>query len=118
MVRIVGVDLPKTKKLEVALTSIYGIGRTSARSILLETEIGLTKRVEDLEDRDIRLLREIFENKYKVEDNLRREVKKDITHLFQIKSIRGIRHRKGLPVRGQRTRTNSRIQRKRKDYNY
>jgi small subunit ribosomal protein S13 len=112
MVRIVGVDLPKTKKLEIALTSIYGIGRTSSRSILSETEIDLNKRVQDLEDSDIRVLREIFETKYTVEDDLRREVKKDITRLFQIKSVRGMRHKKGLPVRGQRTRTNSRTQRK------
>ena len=112
MVRIVGVDLPKTKKLEVALTSIYGIGRTSARAILNETKIDLNKRVQDLEDSDVRTLREIFDTKYVVEDNLRREVKKDITRLYQIKSIRGMRHKKGLPVRGQRTRTNSRTQRK------
>jgi small subunit ribosomal protein S13 len=112
MVRIVGVDLPKTKKLEIALTSIYGIGRTSSRSILSETEIDLNKRVQDLEDSDIRVLREIFETKYTVEDDLRREVKKDITRLFQIESVRGMRHKKGLPVRGQRTRTNSRTQRK------
>lgn len=112
MVRIVGVDLPKTKKLQIALTSIYGIGRTSARSILEETGIDMDKRVQDLEDSDVRLLRDIFETKYTVEDDLRREVKKDITRLFQIKSVRGMRHRKGLPVRGQRTRTNSRTQRK------
>jgi small subunit ribosomal protein S13 len=112
MVRIVGVDLPKTKRIEIALTSIFGIGRTSARSILSETDISVDKRVQDLDDSDVRSLREIFEKKYIVEDDLRREVKKDITRLYQIKSIRGIRHRKGLPVRGQRTRTNSRTQRK------
>jgi small subunit ribosomal protein S13 len=114
MVRIVGVDLPKTKKLGIALTSIYGIGRTSAQSILNETKISPTTRVQELEDSDVRLLREIFETKYKVEDDLRREKKKDITRLFQIKSVRGKRHRNGLPVRGQRTRTNSRTQRKNK----
>lgn len=112
MVRIVGVDLPKTKRIEIALTSIFGIGRTSARLILSETGISLDKRVQDLDDSDVRSLREIFEQKYIVEDDLRREVKKDITRLYQIKSIRGMRHRKGLPVRGQRTRTNSRTQRK------
>ena len=79
---------------------------------LWNTEIDLNKRVQDLEDSDIRVLREIFETKYTVEDDLRREVKKDITRLFQIKSVRGMRHKKGLPVRGQRTRTNSRTQRK------
>jgi small subunit ribosomal protein S13 len=112
MVRIVGVDLPRTKKLEIALTSIYGVGRTSARSILRDTQIDSNKRVQDLEDSDVRLLREIFEKNYTVEDDLRREVKKDIVRLFQIKSVRGMRHKKGLPVRGQRTRTNSRTQRK------
>jgi len=112
MVRIVGVDLPKIKKLLIALTSIYGIGWTSARSILEETNIDGNKRVQDLEASDIRRLREIIDTKYTVEDDLRREVKKDIKRLSQIKSVRGIRHRRGLPVRGQRTRTNSRTQRK------
>lgn len=112
MVRIVGVDLPKTKKLEIALTSIYGVGRTSARQILTKTGLDWDKRVQDLVDTDIRVLREVFENEYEVEDDLRRSVKKDLTRLFQIKSVRGKRHRNGLPVRGQRTRTNSRTQRK------
>ena len=112
MVRIVGVDLPKTKKLEIALTSIYGIGRTSARAILTKTGIDYNKRVQDLVDTETRVLREIFENDYEVEDDLRRSVRKDLTRLFQIKSVRGKRHRNGLPVRGQRTRTNSRTKRK------
>jgi len=114
MVRIVGVDLPKTKKLEIALTNIFGIGRKSAKSILLATNIEPTKRVQALEDGEIKLLREVFENDYKVEDDLRRIIKKDIVRLAQIKSVRGKRHRNGLPVRGQRTRTNSRTQRKKK----
>jgi|TARA_X000000950_G_scaffold58311_1_gene70532 small subunit ribosomal protein S13 len=112
MVRIVGIDLPKVKRIEYALTSIYGIGLTSSRSILEYANIDTNKRVHELEDSDVIALREVIEKHFKTEEDLRRVVKQNILRLSQINCVRGRRHRAGLPLRGQRTRTNSRTRRK------
>ena len=112
MVRIVGIDLPKVKRIEYALTSIYGIGLTSSRSILEYANIDGNKRVNELEETDVIALREVIEKHFKTEEDLRRIVKQNILRLSQINCIRGRRHRAGLPLRGQRTRTNSRTRRK------
>jgi len=106
--RIVGVDLPKNKRLEVALTYIYGIGRTTANKILEEAEIPKDKKTFELTDEDITKLRQIIDSKYKVEGDLRREVSMNIKRLMDLGCYRGLRHRRGLPVRGQRTCTNAR----------
>ncbi len=108
MARIVGVDLPKNKRLEVALTYIYGIGRTTANKILEEAEIPKDKKTFELTDEDITKLRQIIDSKYKVEGDLRREVSMNIKRLMDLGCYRGLRHRRGLPVRGQRTCTNAR----------
>ncbi|MBE3599010.1 MAG: 30S ribosomal protein S13 [Limnochordaceae bacterium] len=108
MARIAGVDLPRDKRVEVALTYIYGIGRSSARAILVKTQVHPDTRVRDLTEDEVSRLREVIENEYKVEGELRREVAANIKRLIDIGSYRGIRHRRGLPVRGQRTRTNAR----------
>ena len=108
MARIAGIDLPREKRVEIALTYIYGIGRTSANKILAETGINPDTRVKDLtEDDEIKLSKVIADN-YMVEGDLRREVAMDIKRLVEIGSYRGMRHRKGLPVRGQRSKTNAR----------
>ena len=108
MARIAGIDLPREKRVEIALTYIYGIGRTSANKILAETGINPDTRVKDLtEDDEIKLSKVIADN-YLVEGDLRREVAMDIKRLVEIGSYRGMRHRKGLPVRGQRSKTNAR----------
>ena len=108
MARIAGIDLPREKRIEIALTYIYGIGRTSATKILAETGINPDIRVKDLtEDDEIKLSKVIADN-YTVEGDLRREVAMDIKRLVEIGSYRGMRHRKGLPVRGQRSKTNAR----------
>ena len=112
MVRIVGIELPKMKRVEYALTSIYGIGLTSSRSILEYANIDGNKRVNELEDTDVIALREVIEKHFKTEEDLRRIVKQNILRLSQINCVRGRRHRAGLPLRGQRTRTNSRTRRK------
>ena len=110
MARIVGVDLPN-KRMEVALTYIYGIGPTRAKEILENTGISPDKRPRDLTEDEITKIRNFIESNYKVEGELRREVSANIRRLIEIGSYRGIRHRKGLPVRGQRTHTNARTRR-------
>ena len=108
MARISGVDIPNQKRVEIALTYIYGIGLTSSQKILAKTGIDPDKRAKDLTEDEISKLRDEIENHYKVEGELRREVALNIKRLTEIKCYRGIRHRKGLPVRGQRTKTNAR----------
>lgn len=108
MARIAGVDLPRTKRIEVALTYIYGIGDTSARQILDTTGVDPDRRVHDLTDDEVNRVRRVIENRYKVEGALRTEVSMNIKRLMDIGCYRGLRHRKGLPVRGQRTHTNAR----------
>ncbi|MBC7355685.1 MAG: ribosomal protein [Desulfomicrobiaceae bacterium] len=108
MARLVGVDLPRNKRLDIALTYIYGIGRTTALKILDATGIDWTKKSDDLTSDDINALRKEIEANYKVEGDLRREVVTNIKRLMDIGCYRGLRHRKGLPCRGQRTHTNAR----------
>ena len=108
MARISGVDIPNAKRVEVALTYIYGIGPKSASDILAKTGVDPDKRAKDLTEDDIAKLRDEIENNYTVEGELRREVALNIKRLVEINCYRGIRHRKGLPVRGQRTKTNAR----------
>lgn len=108
MARIAGVDLPKDKRIEAALPYIYGIGASSAKKILAKTGINPDKRVKDLSEEEITKLRQVIESEYKVEGALRGEVAMNIKRLIDIGSYRGLRHRKGLPVRGQRTKTNAR----------
>lgn len=111
MVRISGIDLPKSKKIEYSLTSVYGIGLTSSRSILTKANVDPNKRTNTLGDIEIMSLREVIEENYKVEEDLRRQTKQNIVRLSQINCVKGRRHRQNLPVRGQRTRTNSRTRR-------
>lgn len=108
MARIAGVDLPRNKRIEVALTYIYGIGFPTSKRILQEAGINPDKKANDLTEEEIAKLREIIENNYKVEGDLRREVSQNIRRLIDLGTYRGLRHRYGLPVRGQRTRTNAR----------
>jgi len=108
MARLVGVDLPRDKRLEVALTYIYGIGRTRAQQTLAQTGVDPNTRVRDLTDDDLVKLRDWIEATYRVEGDLRREVQADIRRKIEIGCYQGIRHRRGLPVRGQRTHTNAR----------
>jgi small subunit ribosomal protein S13 len=108
MARISGVDLPRDKKVEVGLTYIYGIGRHNAADIMLKAGIDAALRIRDLSDADVNRLRQVIERDYKVEGALRTEVAMNIKRLMDIGSYRGIRHRRGLPVRGQRTHTNAR----------
>ena len=108
MARIAGVDIPNNKRVEIALTYIYGIGRKSANDILAQTGIDADKRAKDLTEDEIAKLRDVIENSYTVEGDLRREVALNIKRMVEINCYRGIRHRKGLPVRGQRTKTNAR----------
>ena len=108
MARIAGVDLPREKRLEVALTYIYGIGRPSARKILAEAEVSTDVRVKDLTEDQVNRLRRVIEGGYRVEGDLRRQVSMDVRRLMDIGCYRGLRHRRGLPARGQRTRTNAR----------
>ncbi len=108
MARIEGVDLPRNKRIEIALTYIYGIGRSRAKEILAATQVNPDTRVKDLTDEEITRLREFISKNYKVEGDLRREVQMNIKRLIEIGCYRGLRHRRGLPVRGQRTRTNAR----------
>jgi small subunit ribosomal protein S13 len=108
MARLVGVDLPRDKRMEVALTYVFGIGRTRSLETLKATGIDPNKRAKDLTDEEVVALRDHIEGSYKVEGDLRREVAADIRRKVEIGCYEGIRHRKGLPVRGQRTRTNAR----------
>lgn len=108
MARIAGVDLPRNKRIEIALTYIYGIGRSRSRQILEATGVDPDRRSDDLTDEEINRLRREIENSYKVEGALRTERSMNIKRLMDIGCYRGIRHRRGLPVRGQRTRTNAR----------
>ena len=108
MARISGIDLPRDKKIGVALTYIYGIGETLSLRILQESRVGGETRVRDLTDQEVSRLREVIERDYTVEGELRRQVTQSIRRLIEIGSYRGIRHRRGLPVRGQRTSTNAR----------
>ena len=108
MARIAGVDLPKEKRVEIGLTYIYGIGRTTSNKILAEAKVSPDIRVKDLTDDQVQAIRNAMED-YKVEGDLRREVALNIKRLTEIGCFRGIRHRRGLPVRGQRTKTNARI---------
>jgi small subunit ribosomal protein S13 len=108
MARLVGVDLPREKRMEIALTYIFGIGRTRAGEALVATGVSPDKRVKDLTDEEVVLLRDYIQANFKVEGDLRREVAADIRRKVEIGCYEGIRHRRGLPVRGQRTRTNAR----------
>ena len=108
MARIAGVDIPNNKRVEIALTYIYGIGRKSANDILAATGVNPDTRTKDLTEEEIAKLRDEIENSYSVEGDLRREVSLNIKRMVEINCYRGIRHRKGLPVRGQRTKTNAR----------
>ena len=111
MARLVGVDLPRDKRVEVALTYIFGIGRTRAQETLAQTGVNPDLRVKDLGDEELVRLRDWIEATYKVEGDLRREVALNIKRLIEIGSYRGVRHRRNLPVRGQRTKTNARQRR-------
>jgi len=108
MARIVGVDLPREKRLEIALTYIFGIGRTRSRETIAATGLNPDTRVRDLSDEELVQLRDHIEGNYRVEGDLRREVAADIRRKIEIGAYQGIRHRRGLPVRGQRTHTNAR----------
>ncbi|MDO3412941.1 30S ribosomal protein S13 [Saccharibacillus sp. CPCC 101409] len=108
MARIAGVDLPRDKRVEIALTYIFGIGRTTSQKLLSQTGISSETRVRDLTEDEVSKLREAIDANVKVEGDLRREVSLNIKRLIEIGSYRGIRHRRGLPVRGQRTKTNAR----------
>ena len=108
MARLVGVDLPREKRLEIALTYIYGVGRTRAQATLAATGISPDIRVKDLGDTELVALRDYLEGSYKLEGDLRREVAADIRRKVEIGCYEGLRHRRGLPVRGQRTKTNAR----------
>ncbi len=108
MARIEGVDLPRNKRVEIGLTYIYGIGPTRARQILTNTRVSPDTRVKDLSESDVASLREYITKNFKVEGDLRRDVQLSIKRLIEIGSYRGLRHRRNLPVRGQRTKTNSR----------
>lgn len=108
MARIEGVDLPRNKRVEVGLTYIYGIGRTRSHQILSATKVNPDTRIKDLTDAEVSLLRDYISQHFKVEGDLRREVQLNIKRLIEIGSYRGLRHRRNLPARGQRTRTNSR----------
>jgi small subunit ribosomal protein S13 len=106
--RIAGVDLPRAKRIEIALTYIFGIGRPSSQAILREAEVNRDSKTGDLSDDEVQRIRKIVDAKYKVEGDLRRDVLASVKRLMDLGCYRGLRHRKGLPVRGQRTRTNAR----------
>jgi small subunit ribosomal protein S13 len=108
MARISGVDIPRDKHVEISLRYIYGIGPTTARKICDQTQVNPGTRVRDLTEEEVARLREVIDREYKVEGDLRREVNLNIKRLIEIGCYRGLRHRRGLPVRGQRTRTNAR----------
>ena len=108
MARLVGVDLPRNKRIEIALTYIYGIGLTTAKQIIAETGVNPDIRVKDLSEEDLAKLRDYIQQNLKVEGDLRRDVTQNVKRLMEIGCYRGLRHRRGLPVRGQRTHTNAR----------
>jgi len=108
MARIAGVDLPRNKRMEIALTYIYGIGRTAARKILTEASIDHGKNSDELDDTDVNAIRKVIDENFKVEGDLRREVATNIKRYMDLGCYRGLRHRRGLPVNGQRTHTNAR----------
>jgi small subunit ribosomal protein S13 len=108
MARLAGVDLPREKRVEIALTYIFGVGRTRSKQALTETGVNPDTRVKDLGDEELLKLRDYFADNFKIEGDLRREVAADIRRKVEIGSYQGIRHRRGLPVRGQRTKTNAR----------
>ena len=108
MARIEGVDLPRNKRVEVGLTYLFGIGPTRAQKILAQTKINPDTRIKDLSEAEVSAIREVISKNYKVEGDLRREVQMNIKRLIEIGSYRGLRHRRNLPVRGQRTKTNAR----------
>ncbi len=108
MARLVGVDLPRDKRIEIALTYIYGIGLTTSKQVLAETGVNPDIRVKDLTEDDLTKLRDYIQNNLKVEGDLHREVSQNVKRLMEIGCYRGLRHRRGLPVRGQRTHTNAR----------
>ncbi len=114
MARIAGVDLPKNKRVVIGLTYIYGIGRTSAQKILAEAGVDENTRVKDLNEEEVRKIRTIIQNDYKVEGALKAEINMNIKRLMDINCYRGIRHYRGLPVRGQRTKTNARTRKGRR----
>ena len=111
MARIAGIDIPREKRVEIALTYIYGVGLSSSQKILKQTSINADTRVRDLTEDQVNRLREVIDRTYKVEGDLRREVALNIKRLIEIRSYRGMRHRRNLPVRGQRTKTNARQRR-------
>lgn len=111
MARIAGIDLPRNKRVEIGLTYIYGIGRSTSNSILAQAGVDPGTRVKDLAESEVNRLREVIDRNYRVEGDLRREVSLNIKRLMEIGSYRGLRHRHNLPVRGQRTRTNARTKR-------
>lgn len=108
MARIAGVDLPRNKRIEIALTYLYGVGPTTAKKILESTGVSPQRRVHELSDDEVNRLRRVIENQFKVEGALRTEVSMNVKRLMDIGCYRGLRHRRGLPVRGQRTHTNAR----------
>ena len=108
MARIAGVDLPRDKRVEVALTYIFGIGRSTSKKVLQDTGINPDTRVRDLTEEEVARLKDVLSKEYKLEGDLRREVSLNIKRLIEISCYRGIRHRRGMPVRGQRTKTNAR----------
>ena len=111
MARIAGIDIPREKRVEVSLTYIYGVGLPTSQKILAQTNINPDTRVRDLTEEQVNRLRELIDRRYKVEGDLRREVALNIKRLIEIGSYRGLRHRRNLPVRGQRTKTNARARR-------
>ncbi len=114
MARIAGVDIPRNKKIEIAITYIYGIGRSNGVDVIRKAQVNPDTRVRDLTEEEVSRLREVVDREYRVEGDLRREVQMNIKRLMDIGCYRGLRHRKGMPVRGQRTRTNARTRRGRK----
>jgi small subunit ribosomal protein S13 len=108
MPRIAGIDLPRNKRVEIALTYIYGIGRTSSQRILTEAGVEFGTKADDLTDDEVTRIRKVLDNEYKVEGDLRREITQNIKRLMDLGCYRGLRHRRSLPVRGQRTHTNAR----------
>jgi small subunit ribosomal protein S13 len=108
MARIEGVDLPRNKRVDIALTAIYGLGRASAKKVLDEAKVDHSIRTQDLSEVEIAAIREVIQRRFKVEGDLRKEISMNIKRLIDINAYRGIRHKRGLPVRGQRTHTNAR----------
>ena len=108
MARIAGVDLPRGKRMEIALTYIYGLGRRASQIVLEKAEVSPDKRTDDLDEQEVRRIRDVIEANYKVEGDLRREIGQNIKRLMDLGCYRGLRHRRNLPVRGQRTHTNAR----------